>query len=267
MTQKIALLGCGRMGSAMAQGWLNAEDKPQISVYAPRPTPLVSEWAGKGEVVLNPVREPADILVVAVKPQVFGSILDEARPLCDENTLVISVMAAWSVDRLVEALGTRRIVRALPSTPGSVGKGVTLLSCDESVSEQQLGLVNDLLSPLGWVEGPMPEETLQVAMTISGSGPAYIFNMVEALAAAGIANGLEPELAMRLARQGVIGAGALLDGSPEEASALREAVTSPKGVTAAALDVFMGEGGLTPLATRAIAAAVARDQALARGED
>ncbi len=252
----------------MAAGWLKSADKPKISVYAPRPTPLVSQWVEQGEVVLNPERKPADILVIAVKPQVFGNILDEARPLCDEGTLVISVMAAWSVDRLAEALGTRRIVRALPSTPGAVGQGVTLMSCDASVSEGELEQVRALLSPLGWVEGPMAEETLQVAMTISGSGPAYVFHLVEALAAGGVANGLEPELAMRLARRGVIGSGALLAGSDEDAGALREGVTSPKGVTAAALEVFMDDHkGFIPLATKAIAAAVARDQALARGED
>ena len=252
------------MGSAMATGWLSEESQPDISVYAPRSTPLVKAWAEAGEIRLNPARNPADILVIAVKPQVFGQILAEAQPLCGPDTLVISVMAGWSIDRLAVVLATRRIVRALPSTPGAVGKGVTLLSCDPSISPADLDTVRELLAPLGWVDGPMPEETLQVAMTISGSGPAYVFHLVEALAEAGVRNGLEPELAMRLARRGVIGAGALLDGSSEPAGALREGVTSPNGVTAAALEVFMGEGGFTTLATEAIGKAVARDQALAR---
>ncbi|MAT33667.1 MAG: pyrroline-5-carboxylate reductase [Ponticaulis sp.] len=266
MSHSIALLGCGRMGTAMAEGWLRADPKPDISVFAPRPTPRVAEWTDAGAIRLNPEHAPADILVLAVKPQVFGEIINEARRLCDGQTLVVSVMAGWSIQRMAEVMGTHRIVRALPSTPGSVGKGVTLLSCDQSISEDEIALVRDLLAPLGWVEGPVSEQELQVAMTISGSGPAYVFHLVEALAAAGVSHGLAPEFAMRLARRGVIGAGALLDGSDEPASALREAVTSPKGVTAAALEVLMDENAFTSLLREAIGQAVARDKELARGD-
>lgn len=255
------------MGAAMVTGWLKLETPPYITIFAPRPTPQVTQWTEAGQVRLNPSRAPADILLLAVKPQVFGQILEEARPLCGPESLVISVMAGWSIDKLAEALGTENIVRALPSTPGAIGKGVTLLSAAESVDDENIACVRELLQPLGWVQGPMPEADLQVAMTISGSGPAYVFHLVEALAKAGEANGLSAELSLRLARQGVVGAGALLDASEDSASALREAVTSPKGVTASALEVFMGEAGFSDLAIKAIAAAVSRDQALARGED
>lgn len=265
MTLSISILGCGRMGSAMVQGWLRADPKPEISVFAPRPTPQVSDWVSKGEVALNPERAPADILVLAVKPQVFGPLAEETRDLIGPETLVVSVMAGWSIDQMADALGTPLIVRALPSTPGAIGKGVTLLSAASDVSDVQLTTVRDLVSPLGWVEGPMSEETLQTAMTISGSGPAYVFHLVEAMAEAGVANGLEPELSSRLARLAVIGAGALLESSEDSATALREAVTSPKGVTAAALGVLMGEKGVSSLMKDAIANAVARDKELAGG--
>ena len=265
MTISISILGCGRMGSAMVAGWLRADPKPQISVFAPRPTPQVSDWVSKGDVSLNPECAPADILVLAVKPQVFGPLAGETRTLIGSNTLVVSVMAGWSLDQMKDALGTSCIVRALPSTPGSVGRGVTLLSAAPEVSASQLDTVRELVSPLGWVEGPMSEETLQTSMTISGSGPAYVFHLVEAMAAAGVSNGLEPELSSRLARQAVIGAGALLDQSEDSATALREAVTSPNGVTAAALGVLMGEPGISSLMKDAIANAVARDKELAGG--
>ena len=101
----------------MAAGWLKAADKPEISVYAPRPTPLVSKWVEQGEVMLNPERKPADILVVAVKPQVFGNILDEARPLCDEGTLVISVMAAWCGPCRARRALSGRALRCCPVMP------------------------------------------------------------------------------------------------------------------------------------------------------
>jgi pyrroline-5-carboxylate reductase len=268
MTKKIALYGCGRMGSAMAAGWLGTDRMPQISVYAPRPTLQVRSWLSAGLVTLNAERVPADILVIAVKPQVFDAVSEEILSLIGPDTLVVSVMAAWSVQRLAEKLGTSQIIRALPSTPGSVGKGVTLISADASVSADALEMVRELLLPLGWVEGPMSESDLQIAMTISGSGPAYVFHLVEALAEAGCVNGLSKDLSMRLARRMVIGAGALLAASPDQdAGELREAVTSPRGVTAAALEVLMNVNGFTSLTTEAVKQAVARDQTLARGED
>ena len=256
------------MGAAMATGWLQANPAPTISIYAPRPSPQVQNWLAEGRIALNSAPEPADILVIAVKPQVFGGIVADILPLVAPETLIVSVMAGWSVDKIAEALGTHTIVRALPSTPGSIGKGVTLISAHESVSSERIEAVNELLSPLGWVEGPMSEHDLQIAMTISGSGPAYVFHLVEALTEAGVQNGLDQNLSMRLARQMVIGAGALLEARPDETPGeLREAVTSPKGVTAAALQVLMNTNGFTSLSVDAVKAAIARDQALARGED
>ena len=265
MTRSIALFGAGRMGSALASGWLGSSDPVAISITDPTPGPMVQDWADNGRVRLNESAGPADILVVAVKPQVFPSVLDQIRAQIGPDTLVLSIMAGVPMAGLVTALQTKRIARAMPNTPGAVGQGVTLISLHDSLGADDLEAVTAVLRPLGSVEGPMSERDLQVAMTISGCGPAYAFHLVEAMAAAGVAHGLEAGLAMRIARQTVIGSGGLMTASPDSAEALRVGVTSPGGVTAAALGVLMGTPGFTSLMTEAVTAALARDAELAGG--
>ena len=264
MGQSFALIGAGRMGQALATGWLNDPKPPHISIVAPRPSEVVSDWATTGRVDLNPSPTPTDTVVIAVKPQVFPSVIEQIKAWIGPDTLVMSVMAGISIGQLVADLSIPRVVRAMPNTPGAVGKGVTLISGHESLSAEDIETTRAILAPLGAVEGPMDETTLQVATAISGCGPAYGFLLAEAMAEAGIAHGLEPDLAHRLARQTVIGSGFLMDGTETTAADLRKGVTSPGGVTAEALRVLMAENGISSLMKEAVKAAIARDRELSQ---
>ncbi len=262
MAQSIALFGCGRMGSALATGWLKSDPRPTIRIQDPTPSDLVTEWSDAGLVSLNGAPAPADTLIVAVKPQVFPSVLDQIKPFIGPQTLVLSIMAGFTIEKIQAALGTERVARAMPNTPGAVGEGVTLIAVSDILGDDDVSTLQALLQPLGSVEGPMSERDLQIAMTVSGCGPAYVFHLVEAMAKAGIAKGLDPDLSMRIARQTVIGGGALLAGSEASAENLRIAVTSPGGVTAAALEILMGQDGFSDLMTRAVTNALKRDEEL-----
>jgi pyrroline-5-carboxylate reductase len=252
---RITLFGAGRMGSAMAAGWIKAGLGGGIDIVAPRPSDLVTGWAREGQVRINPV---------AVKPQVFGGVVEQLKSWVGPNTLVLSVMAGVSLATLEVKLGSPNVVRAMPNTPGLVGKGVTLICLKPDAGDGVEAQVRGLLTPLGAVEGPFTEAELPVATALSGCGPAYGFLLAEVMAAAGIAHGLDAEMAKRLARKTVEGAGALMEGSPEDAATLRKNVTSPNGVTQAALEVLMADGAMPSIFVEAVAAAIARDQALAK---
>ncbi|MHA7898931.1 MAG: pyrroline-5-carboxylate reductase [Henriciella sp.] len=261
---KITLIGAGRMGSALAGGWLKAGRSGQIDIVDPAPAGVVQDWIAAGQVRHNPAPAPADILVVAVKPQVFGALAEEIAKRVGPETRVLSIMAGVSLATLEARLGTAKVVRAMPNTPGLVGKGVTILCPKPGTTESDLAELKALLEPLGDVVGPITEAELPAATAISGCGPAYGFLLAEVMAAAGVAHGLAPELAMRLARKTVEGAGALMEGSPEDASTLRKNVTSPNGVTQAALEVLMSPEAMPSIFEQAVAAAIARDIALSK---
>ena len=260
----VVLVGAGNMGSAMLCGWPTGEGT-RVTVLDPAPSEAVRQLANERDVALfsEPSGiEPADILVVAVKPQAMAAVLPGLRPLVGEGTTVVSVAAGTTVATLAEALDTKRIVRTIPNTPAMVGEGVTGAYADPSVTER--GGVEKLLVASGavvWVES---EADIDRVTAVSGSGPAYVFHLVEALAEAGRATGLDADDAMLLARRTVIGAAALLKASDEDAGTLRERVTSPNGTTAAALDVLRSEGALTELMTRAVKAAHERAVELGR---
>ena len=262
--KKITLFGAGRMGTAMAAGWIKAGLGGGIDIIAPRPSQLVQDWADAGHVRINPEPTPADTLLVAVKPQVFGKVIEDLKQWIGPDTMVLSVMAGVSMATMQAKLGTTNVARAMPNTPGLVGKGVTLLCLKDGTPPQTEAALHQLLEPLGTVEGPLTEAELPAATAISGCGPAYGFLLAEVMAAAGIANGLDEALAMRLARKTVEGAGALMEGAPEDAATLRRNVTSPNGVTQAALEVLMAEDAMPSIFVEAIAAAIARDKALAK---
>lgn len=264
MTQKLTLIGAGRMGSALAGGWLKAGFAGAIDIVDPHPSETVAAWADQGEVRLNPPPAPADILVIAVKPQVFGDLAAHIAEHVGPRTQVLSVMAGVSLATLQTKLGTSSVARAMPNTPGLVGKGVTILCTKPETSDQTIDLLKSLLTPLGAVEGPIGEDLLPAATAVSGCGPAYGFLLAEVMAAAGTAHGLDPDMAMRLARKTVEGAGALMEASEEDAATLRRNVTSPNGVTQAALDVLMSETALPSIFKRAIGAAIERDNELSR---
>ncbi len=167
--------------------------------------------------------------------------------------------------RLQELLGAEvHAVRSMPNTPAAIGRGITVACANTRVTPEQKVLADNLLAAVGevgWVEN---EALIDAVTAISGSGPAYVFYMVECLAAAGEALGLDADLAMKLARETVSGSGEMLHRMEESASELRINVTSPGGTTAAALDVLMGEGGLSPLMRRT--ALAARDRARELGK-
>ncbi|MEM7640389.1 MAG: pyrroline-5-carboxylate reductase dimerization domain-containing protein, partial [Pseudomonadota bacterium] len=175
-----------------------------------------------------------------------------------------SVMAGVSLATLEAKLGTSRVARAMPNTPGLVGKGVTILCTRPDTGADTIATLQDLLTPLGGVEGPIDETQLPAATAISGCGPAYGFLLAEVMSAAGAKHGLDPDFAMRLARKTVEGAGALMEDAEEDAATLRQNVTSPNGVTQAALEVLMSPDAMPSLFEDAVAAAIARDIALSK---
>ena len=263
----IALIGAGRMGSALARGWLAGPEPSDIRIADPKPSGEVEAWGEAGKVRLNPEPEPVGVLVVAVKPQVFPQVAASLTPWIGPETLVLSIMAGTRIKQLSEKLGTERIIRVMPNTPGAIGRGVSVLSAPAAIAKADIALAETLLQPLGEVVGPVDEKHMSVVTGLSGSGPAYIFLLAEAMADAAAAEGLPADLAARLARQTVTGAAALMDQSEEAPDALRKAVTSPGGTTQAALDILMEEGGMPGLMRKAIRAAANRDRELSRDTD
>ncbi len=255
----LVLLGCGKMGSAMLAGWLE-RGLPPRAVHVIDPAP--SDWLRQTGVGLpGPMPEAPAVLLVAVKPQMMAEALPDVAQFGGGRTLVLSVAAGVSLSAYETAFGPGTpLVRAMPNTPAAVGRGVTALVANDAAGEAGLALAETLLGAVGATVRLQNEAEMDAVTGLSGSGPAYVFHLVEAMAAAGEAEGLAPDLAMTLARATVAGAGALLDASGDEASQLRINVTSPKGTTAAGLGVLMPE--LPELIRRTVAAAADRSREL-----
>ncbi len=266
--KSLGIAGAGRMGSALLKGWSNARANgfaPALTVFEPNLTPDIEPVLKALGATVNPgaAATPLDVLVLAVKPQTFSQAAPSLKQFVGPDTLVLSIMAGTTIAKLRSELGAARAVRAMPNTPGAIGKGITAYAAGDGLSANDHVQIAALLAPLGAVERVPDEASIDAVTALSGSGPAYIFLLVEAMAAAGEAEGLEKGLAMRLARATVEGSGALLDASPEiSAEALRQAVTSPGGTTAAALNVLMADDGMTLLMKKAIRAAAARAREL-----
>jgi pyrroline-5-carboxylate reductase len=264
---KLALIGAGKMGTAMLDGWLSLGlDGRRIAVIEPRPAAGVTALVKRG-IALNPAMAAigtAAVVVLAVKPQVAPEVMPSVASLVGRDTLVLSIMAGRPLDFVEHALpvGTA-VVRAMPNTPAAIGRGMTVAVPNYSVTPAQRDLAHRLLNATGAVEWVDDERLMDAVTAVSGSGPAYVFLLAESLARAGIAAGLPPALAERLARETVAGSGALLHISPLPAATLRENVTSPGGTTAAALAVLMGAAGLDPILEQAVAAAARRSRELA----
>ena len=258
---KLALLGCGKMGSAMLAGWLGrGVDPASVTVTDPAP----SDWLRGTGVRLGAPPDEAETLIVAVKPQMMEEALATVRHLGGGSTLVVSIAAGWPIRRFEAVLGQGTpVVRAMPNTPAAIGRGITAIVGNEAAGSAGLDAAEGLLSAVGDVVR-LPDEPLMDAVTgVSGSGPAYVFHLIETLAAAAEAEGLAPDLALRLARATVAGAGALAMEAGEEPAQLRRNVTSPKGTTEAALEVLMDpERGFPKLVPEAVAAAVRRSREL-----
>ena len=263
----IVLVGAGKMGSAMLDGWIGLGLEPsRVTVIEPQPTPEISALVARG-LKLNPdpraVPDPA-VIVIAVKPQVAPEVVPTLSPYLGPDTVVVSIMAGRTLGFLELALpANAAIVRSMPNTPASVGRGITVAVPNALVSKAQRDLADKLLRATGAVEWVADEALMDAVTAVSGSGPAYVFLLAESLARAGAAAGLPADLSARLARATVAGAGELLHRSALDAATLRQNVTSPGGTTAAALDVLMSPDGLDPVMNRAIAAATRRSRELA----
>jgi pyrroline-5-carboxylate reductase len=263
----LVLVGAGKMGGAMLEGWLALGlDPKKVAIVEPQPAPEIAALAARG-VRINPpsVRVmDASFIVMAVKPQVAAEVASATKSFATIGTTVISVMAGKTIKFLEGAFGFMTpIVRSIPNTPAAVGRGITVATANARVDEKQRATANTLLGSIGTVEWVKDEGLIDAATAVSGSGPAYVFLLAESLARAGAAAGLPADLAARLARATVAGSGELLHQSPLDAATLRANVTSPNGTTAAALEVLMAADGLDPLMTKAVAAATRRSRELA----
>ncbi|GAA6208322.1 pyrroline-5-carboxylate reductase [Cognatishimia sp. WU-CL00825] len=261
----LVLLGCGKMGSAMLQGWLNDGLPPQ-SVYVQDPFP--SDWVTSTGVHINATlpATPA-IVLIAVKPQMMADALPILQQMGNGKTLFLSVAAGISIANYQDILGAQTpIIRAMPNTPAAIGQGITAIIGNSHSTTAHLDLADQLLSAVGQVVRLESESQMDAVTGVSGSGPAYVFHMIECLAQAGEAQGLAPELAMTLAKATVAGSGALAMAASESPSQLRINVTSPNGTTQAGLEVLMQQTtGLPKVITDTVAAATNRSKELANG--
>lgn len=263
----VVLIGAGKMGLALARGWVAGGLPPgQLVLVDPFAGDAAKAFAQEHGVRLLRSADSVltHVLVLAVKPQSMNEALAQVLPSVGKQTLVVSIAAGISLRTLSQGLETERVVRCMPNTPAQVGKGITgavglhITDADRDLTESLLGAAGELV----WFE---EESKLDAVTAVSGSGPAYVFYLVEALAVAGMRQGLEPGQAMQLARQTVIGAASLMEADSQSVSILRENVTSPKGTTAAALAVLMAPDGLEALMDRAVLAARLRSEELGRG--
>lgn len=256
----ILLVGCGKMGGAMLAGW-RARGLGPFTVVEPKPgdiaAPDITLHAAADQIAKGFAPRA---IVFAVKPQMMDAVVPAYRRF---KTLFVSIAAGKTHAYFQDKLGPVAMVRAMPNTPAAIGRGITVAHANAAVTREQLALTEQLLAAVGEV-GWIDDESLMDAVTaVSGSGPAYVFLLAETLAQAGIEAGLPAELAQRLARATVAGAGELLHRSNDTPARLRENVTSPAGTTASALSVLMAPDGLQPLMTRAVAAATKRGKELA----
>lgn len=268
MAATLLLVGCGKMGGAMLDGWLKAGTVARAVVVEPGGLPNGPDHPGVSAVASAqdlPADFVPDVVVLAVKPQVMDGVLPAYARLAGPQTVFLSIAAGKTIDFFHRHLGgAAAIVRAMPNTPAAIGRGITVAVPNDAVSAAQRDLCEALLAAVGEVAWADDESQIDAVTAVSGSGPAYVFLLAEALASAGEAAGLPAALAQRLARATVSGAGELLHQSPQAPGQLREAVTSPGGTTRAALDVLMAPDGLNDLLTRAVAAAAKRSRELAQ---
>lgn len=261
----LVLLGCGKMGSAMLAGWLKG-GLPPGSVHVIDPHP--SDWVRAQGVHVNAgLPDSPAIVIVAVKPQMMGAALPAIQRWGGGDTLFVSVAAGTTLATYEGVLGAgTRIVRSMPNTPAAIGRGITAIIGNAAARPADLDLAERLLSAVGQVVRLDREAQIDMVTALSGSGPAYVFHLIETMAAAGEAEGLPADLALKLARATVAGAGALAEASEDSPAELRRNVTSPNGTTQAALEVLMDESrGFPALLREAVHRARVRSEELARG--
>jgi pyrroline-5-carboxylate reductase len=268
LTGSLVLVGAGKMGGAMLEGWLRSGTDPaKIAIIDPAPPPEIKTLIHDKKLRFNAdARELADceIVVVAVKPQSADEAMAQIAALKSSRPLVLSIVAGRRIAFFESHFGAdAAIVRSMPNTPAAVGRGITAISPNRNVTPTQKALAEALLSAVGEVVTVSEEAQLDAVTAVSGSGPAYVFYLTECMTEAGKKLGLSEELATRLARVTVAGAGELMVRSGLPAATLRQNVTSPKGTTHAALQVLMRENGMMALFEEALREAEKRSRELA----
>lgn len=265
---EVLLVGCGKMGGAMLQGWLERGSARRFVVVEPGSG--TASFALRPEVVIHREAMALDldlrpsVVVLAVKPQMMDEAIRHYGRFATPDTVFLSIAAGKTLAYFSRHLGAgAAVVRAMPNTPAAIGRGISVACPNAGASATQIALCDRLLAAVGEVGWVDDEKLIDAVTAVSGSGPAYVFLLIECLAKAGVSAGLSEDLAMRLARATVAGAGELARISGEPASILRQNVTSPAGTTLAALNVLMAPDGLEPLLTKAVAAAAARSRELA----
>ncbi|MGE0628245.1 MAG: pyrroline-5-carboxylate reductase [Hyphomicrobiaceae bacterium] len=266
---RLVLVGAGKMGGAMLSGWLARGLAPDsvIAVDPAPPSEVATVLATHGirrEAAVPALDTPPAVIVIAIKPQMMDQVFPQVAKIAGPGTLVISIAAGRTIASFEKHLPAGvAVIRTMPNTPAAIGRGITVCVANALTSGTQRATCESLLAAVGdvgWVED---EALIDAVTAVSGSGPAYVFLLAECMTAAGVAAGLDPQLAARLARATVSGAGELMRLSGEDPAQLRTNVTSPGGTTAAALSVLMAGDGLQPLLTKAILAARDRGRDLA----
>jgi len=266
----LLLLGAGKMGGALLERWLEqgVVDAGQVAVIDPAPSPQLSRLAAAHPIALNPPIDgfaPGSLsaIILAIKPQEMFRVLPRLKPLAVPETVFLSVAAGTTSESIAKHLGAvARIVRAMPNSPAVIGRGISGVFMPKSISDRQRELCIELLKAVGEVVTLDDERLLDPVTAVSGSGPAYVFLLIECLAAAAADVGLPKTVALTLAKATVAGAGELAWRSDEPPATLRQNVTSPGGTTEAALDILMRGDGLSALLHRAVRAAVERARQL-----
>jgi pyrroline-5-carboxylate reductase len=255
-------IGVGNMGAALVRGLVEREvvQRSELTLVD-RDEARAMSLAESIGCHAGPLA-PAELYLLAVKPQGMAQALAEMAPHVEDSAVVMSVAAGVTLAQLRRALPAGHLVRAMPNTPALVGRGASAFALEAGAPSSVGELAQRVLSAVG-VAVEVDERHMDAVTAVSGSGPAYVFAFLEALTEAAEAVGLPPEVAGLLARQTVIGAGHMLEARPESAQQLRQAVTSPGGTTAAALEVLTGTGALGELVTLAVARARARGEELA----
>ncbi len=266
MNFTVVLVGAGNMGGALLRGWIAGGMPPSnVAVLDPSPSHQMQDFCSKSGVSVFASAEGIivpDVLMVAVKPQMMEKVLPGLGHLVGAKTVAVSVAAGTSIATLSAGLGQAPVIRVMPNTPSLVGRGIAVGCPGPGVTDKHRAYVDQLLTATGKLEWTAEEAQIDAVTAVSGSGPAYVFHLVECMAKAGMTAGLSEALAQTLARETVSGAGELLHQSEEEAGQLRKNVTSAGGTTAAALEVLMESGELAELVERAVLAAKKRSEEL-----
>ena len=270
MAGPLLLVGCGKMGGAMLDGWLESGASPAGVIVIEPDSDVVTRFAGRPGVSIHadagsvPDEPSPSTVVLAVKPQAMDEAIRPLRRFVRPETVFLSIAAGRTLASFERELGTgAAVVRAMPNTPAAVGRGITVHVANSRVHPDQAETCGRLLEAVGETVAVSREDLLDPVTAVSGSGPAYVFLLIETLAQAGEKAGLSPQLAGQLARATVAGAGELARLSSEDAAQLRRNVTSPGGTTAAALGVLMADDGMQQLLDRAVEAATRRSRELA----